>query len=228
MRVMRVVAPMRQQAAEAIRHAIVTGELRPGDRLVDRDLCERIGVSRATLREAYSQLESEGFITVTPHRGATVARMSAADALAVYEVREALECHAIRLFAERATDAELAALGTAVGDLRTAHECGDVDAMLTAKQEFYAALYAGARNDVLQAQASLLQSRLYRLRAQSLSRPGRAQASQAELEGVLAALRRRDGDKAAQLWRVHIRAAAEAALADAGTETDTDADAASA
>lgn len=223
MRVMRVVAPMRQQAAEAIRHAIATGELRPGDRLVDRDLSDRIGVSRATLREAYSQLESEGFITVTPHRGATVARMSAADAVAVYEVREALECHAIRLFAERATDAELASLGDAVGELRTAHECGDVDAMLAAKQAFYAKLYAGARNELLEGQASLLQSRLWRLRAQSLGRPGRAQASQTELEEVLAALRDRGGDRASQLWRSHIRAAAEAALADdAATPSTSD------
>lgn len=204
---------MRQQAAETIRHAIMTGELRPGDRLVDRDLSTRIGVSRATLREAYSQLESEGFITVTPHRGATIATMSRADALAVYEVREALECHAFRLFAERATDAELADLGNAVGELRAAHECGDVDAMLTAKQEFYARLYAGARNEVLENQAYLLQSRLYRLRAQSLSQPGRAQASMTEIEETIEVLRQRHGDEASRLWRAHIRAAAAAALA---------------
>lgn len=222
MRVTQIAAPVRHQAANAIRDAIVSGELLPGERLRERELCEQVGVSRATLREAYSQLESEGFISVTPHKGPIVAAMDRNEARAVYEVREALECHGMHLFAERATDEQLGQLHSTVVALRSAHESGDVGRMLATKQTFYDVLYAGAGNHVLQSQASLLQARLWRLRAQSLGSPGRAHSSIEEIEKVLKALLRRNGAEAVRLWRAHIQHAAAAAFAET-TDEDIDA-----
>lgn len=212
MRVAQLAAPMRQQAAASIRHAIMAGELRPGQRLVDRELCDRVGVSRATLREAYSQLESEGFISVLPHRGATVALVDGDEGAAVYEVREALECHAIRLFIERASKAEVEELRDRVADVTAAHESDDVENMLAAKQKFYAQLYSGARNHVLEHQASLISGRLARLRAQSLRDPDRARACIHEIEGAFDAIADRDAVLATALWRAHIQRAARSAL----------------
>lgn len=212
MRVAEMAAPMRLQVAASIRHAIMTGELRPGERLVDRDLCDRVGVSRATLREAYSQLESEGFISVLPHRGVTVAVIDGDEGAAAYEVREALECKAIRLFIERASDTEVSDLRARVADVRAAHESGDVESMLAAKQQFYTELYAGARNHILEQQASLISGRLARLRARSLGDPERARACIDEIEGAFEAIANRDAVLANALWCSHIQHAARSAL----------------
>lgn len=209
---MHVAAPVRAQAVEAIRAAIISGALAPGQKLVERELCESLGVSRNTLREACRQLEAEGFLVIPPHKGPTVARLSDKEARAVYEVREALECFAVRLFVERASGERVTLLKQTVGELEAAHRSKDVPRMLEAKNRFYEVLYSGADNPVLHEQARLLNGRLARLRARSLARAGRPRASIKEIKGVLAKIVERDADAAAALWHEHIRNAATAAL----------------
>jgi DNA-binding GntR family transcriptional regulator len=211
-KVTHVAAPVRAQAVEAIRSEIISGELAPGQKLVERELCERLGVSRNTLREACRQLEAEGFLVIPPHRGPTVARLSDREALAVYEVREALECFAVRLFVERATDDLMALLKDTVRKLESAHRSKDVSRMLETKNRFYEVLYSGADNHVLYEQARLLNGRLAQLRARSLSHGGRPLVSIKEIKGVLAKIVERDADEASALWRRHIRNAAATAL----------------
>ena len=212
MKVTHVVAPVRAQAVEAIRAEIISGELAPGQKLVERELCERLDVSRNTLREACRQLEAEGFLVIPPHKGPTVARLSDQEARAVYEVREALECFAVRLFVERADDGLLADLKTATAELESAHRSRQVSRMLDAKSRFYDVLYSGAGNPVLHDQARLLNGRLAQLRARSLSHDGRPRSSIKEIKGVLAKITERDADAASALWRQHIRNAAATAL----------------
>src|ERR1700754_3003906 len=89
--VTRVSSPIREQAVETIRSQIMDGTLREGHRLVERALCEQLQISRNTLREAYRQLEAEGFVELKPHRGPSVRRLTPEEALALYEVREARE-----------------------------------------------------------------------------------------------------------------------------------------
>lgn len=216
MKVTRVVAPVRQQAVEVIRNEILDGRFLPGQRLIERELCEELDISRTTLREAYRQLEAEGFIHIAPHKGPTVAILDDAEALAVFEVREVLECFAIKLFVQRATADEVGRLHAVVARLREAHESGDVSRMLDVKREFYDVVYAGARNSILRSQAALLASRLYRLRARSLSSPGRPAASIAEIENVVDSIDAGDSAGAAALWSVHIHNAAVAAVPGAG------------
>lgn len=218
MKITRVLAPVREQVVDAIRAEIINGGLVPGQRLVERELREELDVSRNTLREAYRQLEAEGFITVTPHKGPIVTAMSDAEARSVYEVREALECFAVRLFVQRAQPATVDRLRATVARLREAHLGGEVAAMLEIKREFYDVLYAGAGNDVLRTQAALLQSRLYQLRARSLSRAGRPEASIAEIEQVLERIVTGDALGASALWGQHIHQAALAALPEPVTE----------
>ena len=95
---------MRHQVAEVLRAAITTGRFAPGQRLVEKDLCELTGVSRASVREALRQLESEGLIQTLPNRGPLVSRLSTQDAASIYQVRGALEALAAQLFANHATD----------------------------------------------------------------------------------------------------------------------------
>ncbi|OEV10767.1 GntR family transcriptional regulator [Streptomyces nanshensis] len=212
MKVARVVAPVRAQVVEALRAEIVSGVLAPGQRLVERELCERLDVARNTVREACRQLEAEGFLEIPPHKGPVVAVLTQAQARDVYELREALECFAVRLFAERASDEQVATLKERLGELAAAHRSEDTSAMLQAKEEFYEVLYAGAGNAALESQAGLLQGRLARLRSLSLSRPGRAAQSIAEIEEVVRAIESRDASLASDLWCAHVRNAAASAL----------------
>lgn len=215
LRVNHVAAPVRAQVVEAIRAEIISGALKPGQRLVERELCERLDVSRNTIREACRQLEAEGFLVIPPHKGPVVAQLSDAEARAIYEVREALECFAVRLFVERAPDEKVRRLQDAFGKLETAHRSGRVSSMLTAKNRFYDVLYSGAQNDVLHAQARLLHGRLAQLRARSLAHPGRPTTSIEEIEAVVAAIAARDADTASARWREHIHNAAAVALSGA-------------
>lgn len=200
-------SPVRVQAVEAIRARIMDGTLLEGQHLVERELCEQLDVSRNTLREAYRQLEAEGFIEMRPHKGPTVRRITQREARALYELRQALEGLAIRLFTTRASDADVAALQERFEALRAAHESGDVTQMLQVKGDFYDVLYAGADNEVLRTHARGLQRRLAQLRARSLSTGSRPSQSIAEMADVMEKIVRREAIEAEQAWCAHIHSA---------------------
>jgi DNA-binding GntR family transcriptional regulator len=200
-------SPVREQTVEAIRTQIMEGALRPGQRLVERELCEQLDVSRNTLREAYRQLEAEGFVEIRPHKGPTVRRITEKEARSLYELRQALEGLAIRLFTERASGSELAELERSFADLKAAHDSGDVATMLLRKEDFYDVLYRGADNDILRDQAKVLQGRLAQLRARSLSTSGRPARSIDEIADVLTKIAARDAAAAEEAWNRHIHSA---------------------
>ena len=106
----RVAAPLREQVTDRVRQAILDLRLRPGERLIERELTESLGVSRATVREVIRQLAAEGLVTVVPQRGAEVTSLSASDAADIYEMRASLEALAVRRFVQRAGDDQVRAL----------------------------------------------------------------------------------------------------------------------
>ncbi len=212
MRVVSVAAPLRQQVVDGLRRAITTGVFPPGQRLIERDLCERFGVSRPSIREALRQLETERLIEVIPYRGPVVRRLSRAEAVSVYDVRAALEATAARLIAERGSDEQLLALGAAYDALATAYASNDVAEALTAKEAFYKALFDGAGNCIIPEMLSGLNARVTILRRLSLSSGERLRASIVEIEAIVEAIRRRDGRAAARAAMRHIGRAAAAAL----------------
>src|SRR3954471_5166376 len=110
MRVAPVAAPVRSQVVETLRTAITSGRFAPGQRLVEKDLCDLLGVSRPSVREALRELESEGLINTIPNRGPLVSMLSARDAASIYEVRGVLEALAAKLFAQHASAAQIEAL----------------------------------------------------------------------------------------------------------------------
>jgi DNA-binding GntR family transcriptional regulator len=206
-RVQHLASPIRAQTVVAIRNQIMEGVLRPGQRLVERALCEQLDVSRNTLREAYRQLEAEGFVEIRPHKGPTVRRITDKEARSLYELRQALEGLAIRLFTQRATGTQLAELERAFEALQVAHASGDVSEMLHRKHSFYDVLYRGADNDVLSDHARVLQGRLAQLRARSLSTGGRPSQSIREIADVVAKVVARDSAAAEEAWSRHIHSA---------------------
>ena len=194
----RVAAPLREQVISALRDAILDFRLKPGQRLVERELIEQLGVSRTTVREALRELTSEGLVTVVPQRGAVVSAPSLDEAEDLYEVRAALESLLVERFVERATDEQLAALDAAVDHFEAStNGTDDVRDILDSKDEFYRVLAAGAASQVLQQLIEGLQARVRILRATSISRDGRAAEAAAELRLVSQAALRRDARGAA-------------------------------
>jgi DNA-binding GntR family transcriptional regulator len=209
----RIAAPLREQVISALRQAVVQYQLKPGQRLIERELIEQLGVSRTTIREALRELASEGLVTVIPQKGAIVSAPSLEDAADLYEVRAALESVVVRHFVERASDLQILELRTAVDELeRVTLTVDDVRQILNTKGRFYAVLLEGAKSAVLQTMLEMIQLRVQILRTASLSSAGRPKTMIAELRAIVDAIAARDGELAARLCTDHVRAAARTAL----------------
>jgi DNA-binding GntR family transcriptional regulator len=208
MRVVRMAASLKQLATDRLRNAILSLRFRPGDRLVERELCESMGVSRALLREVLSQLEAEGLVRIIPHKGPIVAKYSREEALAIYEVRAALEQEMGRLFTLRASMAERAALASALASIETAYTQPDQTRWMMAKAEFYGALMTGARNAMLTEMLKSIHGRVSMLRATTMAEPGRLMVSFAELKNIVAAIESGDAAAAGMACRTHVKNAA--------------------
>jgi len=214
LRVGRVAAPLRSQALEIVRTAILDFHYEPGRRLFERELMEDLGVSRTTIREVLRELGAEGLVESLPQGGVTVVTPSVKQAREGYEVRAALEALAVRYFAERATDAQVAELRGALDVFeRAAGDGGDLLALLRSKEDVYDIVLAGAANGSVESIQKGLRARVRALDAASLSIPGRPLAEVAELRLIVQAVERRDPDGAAQATAGHVRRAAEAGVA---------------
>ncbi|MDV3128826.1 GntR family transcriptional regulator [Mycobacterium sp. 21AC1] len=209
----RTAAPLREQVIAALRQAILDFKLVPGQRLVERELIESLGVSRTTVREALRELTSEGLVTVVPQRGAIVSAPSLDDAIDLYEVRASLESLMVQRFVERASDDQVAQLGRTVEQFAGVVESGaEVRDILAAKSEFYVVLIAGAATNAVQQLLEAIQARVQALRATSLAEPGRAHDVIGELRGIVEAVSARDAARASELMAAHVRTAAHTAL----------------
>lgn len=210
----RVAAPLRDQVLDVVRRGILDFKLRPGQRLIERELMEQLGVSRATVREVIARLASEGLVTNIPQRGAIVTVLSEEEAADIYEMRVALEGMATRRFIERATPRKVAELRTAFEDYAAAAPTeGENLGRLRGKDGFYKVLFEGAASEPLAQMLTMLQSRVRLLRWTSLSVPGRAEATVEEMRAIVDAIEAKDPDAAAEACARHVRNAAATALA---------------
>jgi DNA-binding GntR family transcriptional regulator len=209
----RVAAPLREQVVASLRRAILDNHLQPGQRLVERELIERLGVSRTTVREALRELTTEGLVTIVPQRGAIVTMPDAEVSSDLYEVRAALESLAVRKFVANASDAQMVRLRAAVEGFADVADHPDVLHVLTVKDQFYSVLIEGAASSVLQQLFETIQARVQLLRMTSLSQPGRPRQAVAELRGVLEAIEARDADAAARACVEHVQMAASHGVA---------------
>jgi DNA-binding GntR family transcriptional regulator len=218
-RMSRVAAPLRDQVSGALRQAIVERELRPGQRLVERELTDMMQVSRATVREALRELEAEGLVTVIPQRGAVVASISMQEAADIYEARAAIESLIVARFVERTDDGHIRRLADTLIPLREAISAGrPVGELLAAKDQFYEVLLDGANSAVLSTLLSSLQARVSLLRATSLTREGRPAKMLSELTTLVEAIRARNADEAARLCAAHVRNAGRTGMAELARE----------
>lgn len=204
----RTAAPVREQVERRLRQAIIAGYFHPGDRLIERKLCTLLGVSRASVREALRQLERDGLVVNIPDKGMVVATMTREEAEEIYQVRAMLEGLAGRLFAEQASPEQRAALREALEGVEATHRSGEQQALVSAKDHFYAVLVSGCGNRVVGTVLQALHDRIASLRLVTLAAPGRAAASVAEMRRILLAIERQDPEAAWLACVEHVQQAA--------------------
>lgn len=209
-RVQRAPSLIRAQVAAHLRQAISDGRLRPGQQLVEREICEETTASRASVREALRELEANGLVVSEPGRGTMVAYLSEADACRCYEIRAALEGVAAWRFAQHASDEDLDRLEQVVDGM--SELIGEPAALLRAKNDFYGVLFEGAGNPELTRLLDQIHLRVNMARAASLAAPGRPHESLVELRGIVDAARRRDPQETSRRCVQHVLNAAVTAV----------------
>ncbi len=203
---------LREIVLDKLRSAIMNFHLLPGDRLVERDLCDRLGVSRTSVREALRHLESEGLVEFADAKGPRVAIITLENARDIYELRCVLEGLIVQLFTLNAKAKDIRALEKALEENRRALEEGELQQVLESVQGFYDVLLEGSGNDVAAQQLRQLQARISYLRATSVSQENRRGASNQEMERIVAAIKSGDPLAAHQASVDHVRSAAKVAL----------------
>ena len=194
--------PLREVVCETLRDAVRRGVLKPGERLMEIQLAEELGVSRTPVREAIRKLEMEGYVIMMPRRGTYIADLSIRDINEVFEIRTSLESLASGLAAERITEDELEKLQRLLVQIGTHIKSGDMESIVRTDTEFHDLLYQASRNTRLVGIISNLREQLTRFRTTSMSFPGRLKATLEEHRNIVEAIAQGD-EKAARKAAEH-------------------------
>lgn len=204
---------LRELTLDKLRTAIVQGYFRPGARLVERTLCDELGVSRTVVREVLRHLETEGLVEIVARQGPVVARLDPAQVGEIYELRGLLEANAARACAESASPEVVKQLREIRGVIEKAFTKKDLPRVLEYTERFYETLFEAAGKHVSLSVVKTLNARINRLRALTIATPGRGGDSNREMNRLLDAIERHDGDAAAEASFAHINRTSELALA---------------
>lgn len=160
--------PLRDVVFKTLREAILRGDLKPGERLMELQLAAKLGVSRTPIREAIRMLQQEGLAVTIPRRGAEVAAMTEKDMEDVLQVREALEILAVQLASEKITKEQIAELEERLKAFEQAVETADVKQIAQSDIDFHDLIYTAAENPRLVVLLNNLREQIYRYRVEYL------------------------------------------------------------
>jgi len=197
--------PLREIVFESIREAIINGTLKQGERLMETQLAEELGVSRTPVREAIRKLELEGLVAMLPRKGAYVAGIMPKDAADILEIRAALEGLAAKLAAERITDEEIEELADDTAKIEESINKGDVEKAVEYDNKFHGSLVGASRNTRLASMVSNLQEQVQRFRIMLTSTSKNVMLkSLNDHKRIVEALSRRDRFLAQSLAKEHV------------------------
>lgn len=196
--------PLRDVVFKTLRQGILTGELEPGERLMEIHLANRLGVSRTPIREAIRKLELEGLVTMIPRRGAEVAQITAKNLKDVLEVRKALDALAIELACDRITEDEVVELKRACEYFQQMTFTKDATKITKADVKIHDIIVKASRNDRLVQMVNNLAEQMYRYRFEHIKDEKQHQRLMSEHEAIYESLYARDKQKAAEAVKVHI------------------------
>lgn len=205
--------PLREVVCETLRDAIRKGILKPGERLMEIQLAEELGVSRTPVREAIRKLELEGYVIMMPRRGTYVANLSIRDVNEVFEIRTSLDSLASGLAAERITDEELERLQRLLVLIGEYIETNDMEKIVETDTEFHDLLYQASRNTRLVGIIFNLREQLTRFRTTSMGFPGRLAATLEEHRRIVEAIAQGDVKEAQAAAEYHMEKSEQTLLA---------------
>ena len=212
LKVTRNTITLRQMVLDKLRDAIISTQLKPGQRLVERELCEALDVSRTSVREALRHLESEGLVQFAGQRGPSVSVLNTQDVKNIYELRAALEGLAGQLFCERASDEQISALQDTTDALKKAFDQSEVEQILACTKAFYDQLLEGSANAELDASLNRLLARIMVLRAGTINQAGRWKHSLLEMQTIMQVITIRASEAARKACIHHVHEACAIAL----------------
>ena len=198
--------PLREVVFTRLRRQILRGELKPGERLMEISLANRLGVSRTPVREAIRKLENEGLVEMVPRRGAHVAEITRQELNDVLEVRRSLEELAISKACDRMTAEELLELKDAekAFSLKVAEKEADITMLGEADEAFHDVIYRGTRNRRLIQMLNNLREQMYRFRVEYLKDMDVRQVLVEEHDAIVRALEAHSREEAVRLMTLHI------------------------
>jgi len=194
---------LREKILENIRDAIISGSMKAGSKVSEPELAERFGISRTPIREAFRQLESEGYLTVIPRRGAVVSSFSLKEVEEFYAIKSILEGYAARRACYNLTEKDIDRLETINEKLQELAAQGNSKQFFRVHSDFHDLFIKAADNSKLKEMITGLVSRFQRLRLMSISLPGRMDISVQEHRKIIEAFRKRDCETAESLVRMN-------------------------
>lgn len=199
--------PLRDVVFENLREAILEGKLKPGQRLMEVQLAEQLGVSRTPVREAIRKLELEGLVVMLPRKGAYVANMSLKDVIDVLEVRASLEGLSASLAAERISDIDLKRLKKIAEEFKESTINADIETLLKKDVEFHECIFKAANNKKLTQVINSLWEQVYRFRVTYISDYDSSLSIVEEHKNILSAIENGDCELAKKYATEHIEKA---------------------
>ena len=196
--------PLRDVVFNTLRQAILTGELKPGERLMEIHLADKLGVSRTPIREAIRKLELEGLVTMIPRRGAEVAQITEKSMNDVLEVRRALDAFCVELACDRITEEGLTALRDACGQFETAVKTKDTKKIAHADVALHDIIVQATGNQRLIQLVHNLSEQMYRYRFEYIKDTSQHEMLVEEHRIIYESILKKDKETAAQAARTHI------------------------
>jgi len=196
---------LHDEAVAHVRKMLLEGDIPPGARIPERELCERLKISRTPLREALKVLAAEGLVQLLPNRGSRAAKLTDTDMRNLFEVCQGLEALAGELACERITDKEITEIASAHTAMTQHYRNGDLNQYYRCNRTIHEAIVTAAGNPVLAGLYESVTARIRRARYVTPMTPPRWALALQEHEAILNALRRRDGVALSHILRTHLR-----------------------
>ncbi|MGI6361853.1 MAG: GntR family transcriptional regulator [Bacillota bacterium] len=196
---------LRSRVFKQIEQEIISGKYAFGESLTEKELAEKMGVSRTPIREAFRQLELKGLVQSIPNKGVIVTGIAKRDIEDIFSIKIAMEGIAARLAAERITCEEIAELEKTIALSEQYVEKNDMQGVLEQDSRFHEIIFAACKNRPLMLVLNNFHNYVQRARNDSLATPGRAKKSLMEHQLIMEAIKKRHPDQAEKLLQQHIQ-----------------------
>ncbi len=200
---------LRERIVDSIKEAVIKGDLKPGERVPEPDIAKKFGISRTPIREAFRQLETEGFITVTPRKGAIVSPITDKDVRDFYAIKSVLEGYAAKAACSKLTEKDMQKMESLNEQMIRCAEKNDAKTFSKIDNQFHDVFLKACGNEKLGKLLHMLVQQFERFRIASISLPGRMKESVEQHVDIVDAFKKKDADLVERLVKLNAERGAE-------------------